>query len=660
MTFFIAGLSIIALGALVSLFLPQRLKTVSSFGFISAGAALCSFTAAKTLISGETASASFSIAHPFGTVQLAVDPLSAFFILLIAAGSVLSAMYACGYLAPYVKAGRGIGAHLFFYHSLIGSMFLLVAVNHSLFFMLVWEIMSLSSLVLILFEREKKDVVSAGVYYATAMHIGAACLLGGFTLCAAKTGGYDISAIDTILSGSGGTSRAAYLLLIIGFAVKAGFLPFHSWLPRAHPAAPSHVSALMSGVMIKMGIYGIIRTLSLSGTPDSLSAAVFIAVAIVTAIFGVLSALVSRDMKRLLAYSSIENIGIIGCGIGGAMLSLAEGNTTAAHLVMTGVFIFIFSHMLAKSALFFSAGTVYLHTHTRDMEQLGGLALKAPFAAAGAFLASGAVCALPPFSLFAGELLMIGGFASGMSASSPAHSAGMIAIIAVFGLVGAMALFAFTKFTAIPFLGQQRTEITVHGRVSSFMNIAMMIPPAILLACGLFPQALYGFFSPVIQTVSGSEAIDSAVQTASVLESLSRAVTVFAAAAGSVLLIRFLLLRKRRVVKRQTWGCGYKAANPRVQYTGHSFVQPFLAVTGSLAGLKHRIERPRGFFPKAASFSAKGIDTVDNMILEPSLDFLDRVFKRLTEMQTGRIQIAILYGTLFIMAAISWALLRSE
>lgn len=660
MMFFITGISLIAFSALCSLILPSRAKTAASSSLISAGAVFCAIAAVKVLLTAEPLSLTFTVAHPFGAVQLAIDSLSAFFILLISVGSVLSAIYACGYLAPYRKAGRGIGAHLFFYNCLIGSMLLLVTVNHSLFFMLVWEIMSLSSLILILFEREKKDVVSAGVYYATAMHIGAACLLGGFALCAAKIGNYDIPSLDAILSGAGGISRAAYILLITGFAIKAGFLPFHSWLPRAHPAAPSHVSALMSGVMIKMGIYGIIRTLSLSGTPDMLTSSIFIIIAVFTALFGVLSALVSRDMKQLLAYSSIENIGIIGCGIGGAMFGIATGNTASSHLIMTGVFIFIFSHMLAKSALFFSAGTVYLYTHTRDIEKLGGLAHKAPAAALTALCASAAVCALPPFSLFAGELLMVGGFASGMSASAPALSAGMISIIAVFGLVGAMALFTFTKFTAIPFLGQPRTGITINEKVSPFMNTAMITAPLILLACGLFPQALAKLFSSTVETLSGSAAIDAAAEASAVLSSLSRALTVFAGVAVGMLLLRHLLLRKRTVTSQSTWGCGYKASSPRVQYTGHSFVQPFLAITGSLAGLKFKIERPQGIFPKIARFSEKGIDTVDNMILEPSLNMLDRFFERLTRMQTGRIQIAILYGTLFIMAAISWALLRGE
>jgi hydrogenase-4 component B len=660
MMFFITGLSLVAFSAILSLILPSRIKPVVSFAFITVGAVLCSTSAVKVLLTAEPVSFVFTIAHPFGAIPLSIDSLSAFFILLISAGSILSALYSCGYLAPYRKAGRGIGVHLFFYNMLIGSMLLLVAVNHSLFFMLVWEIMSLSSLVLILFERDKKEVISAGIYYATAMHIGAACLIAGFALCAATSGNYNIPSLDVILSGKEGISRAAYILLITGFAIKAGFIPFHSWLPRAHPAAPSHVSALMSGVMIKMGIYGIIRTLSLSGTPEILTAAVFIGIAIFTALFGVLSALVSRDMKQLLAYSSIENIGIIGCGIGGAMLGIANGNTGSSHLIMTGVFIFIFSHMLAKSALFFSAGTVYLYTHTRDIEKLGGLAAKAPFAAVAALCASAAVCALPPFSLFAGELLMVGGFASGMSASAPALSAGMIGIIAVFGLVGAMALFTFTKFTAIPFLGQPRSEITMHEKVSPFMNIAMIAPPVILLACGLFPQALAGLFASAVETLSGSAAIDSAADAALILESLSRALMVFAGSAAGIFLLRYLLLRKRNIASESTWGCGYKGSSPRVQYSGHSFIQPFLAVTGSLAGMKHKLERPQGIFPKIASFSAKGIDTVDNIILKPSLNMLDHLFERLSKMQTGRIQIAILYGTLFIMIAISWALLRSE
>ncbi|HEY1406509.1 MAG TPA: proton-conducting transporter membrane subunit, partial [Spirochaetota bacterium] len=551
----------------------------------------------------------------------------------------------------------------FFYHLMVAAMMLVVVMQHVIFFLVVWEVMSLSSTILVLFEREKKDVVDAAIFYTVAMHVGVACLLVGFIILSVKGGGNNLSEIFSVLAAHDKTAKTVLALLCIGFGIKAGFVPLHGWLPRAHPAAPSHVSALMSGVMIKMGLYGILRTIFLYGKADFALSLIFILVSLATAVFGVMNAMTCRDMKKLLAYSSIENMGIIGVGVGFGMLGMAKGFDAVALLGFGGALFHAFNHMLFKSSLFYGAGAVYQQTHTRDMEKLGGLVKVMPVVAFLVLCGTIAISALPPFNGFAGEFVIIRGMLSALASSDSYVAILAIGSVSVLGLVGGMAVITFSKFFAIPFLGSPRSTAIHSAEEPSFI---MIVPIVFLVSIsflfGLFPEYV---FKP-LQTISGfitSGGNDLAHYSDTIsisLKKISIGSLLFVCATCGILLLRKMLLRNRPVVFEATWGCGYRAGSARVQYTGHSFIQPFVTLAGSLSGVKNIKELPQGLFPRTARFASKGIDAVDQAVMNPLLRMLDKLFSRAFGLQTGRVQIYVLYGFIFLIAVLVYTMVAGQ
>ena len=660
---FLSGLGIIAAGGALCLLPLKRFKHIVSVATIAAGSFLCGVPAAAVILNGGTYARVLRLAYPYDDANLMIDPLSAFFIILIGVGGSAAALYGTGYLAPYVKKGRSVSTHLFLFHLMIAAMMCVAVVQHVIVFLVVWEVMSLSSTLLVLFDRDKKEVVDAALFYTIVMHIGVACLMAGFIILSNAGGGYNLPELVNVLSSRDGTATAVFVLLFIGFGVKAGFVPLHGWLPRAHPAAPSHVSALMSGVMIKMGLYGIMRTIFLYGRPDFKLSLLFIVIALITAVFGVMNAMTCRDMKKLLAYSSIENMGIIGTGVGFGMLGMSSGNAVVAALGFGGALFHAFNHMLFKSALFFSAGAVYQQTHTRDMEKLGGLVKVMPVMAFLAFFGTIAISALPPFNGFAGEFVIIRGMLATLGSGDTHTVIVALGSIAVLGLVGGMALITFAKFYCIPFLGQPRGNAVAGAEEPS---LTMIIPMAFLVGLsfliGLFPDIA---FRPLqsIGTFISAESVSLVQPHDDVLSSLFRlsaCALLFILVSAAILIIRKLLLRNRSVVHEKTWGCGYRGGSARVQYTGHSFIQPFVNLAGNLSGVRSTKELPSGIFPRTARFASRGVDAVDHAVMNPMLRMLDRIFSRACEFQTGRVQIYVLYGFVFLIAALVYTMVAGK
>ena len=314
-------------------------------------------------------------------VDFVIDPLSAFFVIVISLMSFLGTLYANGYMKPYLNKGMNVSSHCFFLMMLIASMLMVVTVQNALFFLIVWEIMSLSSFFLVIFEGEKKEVIKAGIKYLIYMHLSVIFIMAAFVLLNINAESLSFGAFANYLHANPELANIVFLLAFAGFGIKAGFVPFHNWLPDAHPAAPSHVSGIMSGVMIKTGIYGILRFLLFVGLPSKMISYTVLVIAVISALYGVLYAITQHDIKRLLAYHSIENIGIIGIGVGIGMLGLAYGNPFVALLGFAGGILHILNHSIFKELLFFAAGSAYLRTHTRNIEMLGGLIKKMPYTA---------------------------------------------------------------------------------------------------------------------------------------------------------------------------------------------------------------------------------------------------------------------------------------
>jgi formate hydrogenlyase subunit 3/multisubunit Na+/H+ antiporter MnhD subunit len=655
---FLWGIVIIVSGGFLSLLVPDKIGKLISLVSISFGSVLCSIPAIGAIFHGGTYSASIFLSFPFGMVKLVLDPLSAFFIILIGIGGISSSLYASGYCQ---SKGRSLAGHLFFFNLIVASMLMVTVVQHTLFFLVVWEMMSLSSVILVLFNRTKNGTGESVLFYTIAMHIGVICLLAGFLVLSISGNSYNFEDLSALLQKHDKTAQLVFILLFAGFGIKVGFVPFHGWIPRIYSVAPGNVAAFMSSTMIKIGIYGILRLLFLYGKPTLSQAVVVIIIALASALFGVLNAMVSRNMRKLLAYSSIENLGIVGVGIGFGMMGLSLNDQVVALLGFAGALFHTINHTLFKGLLFFGAGAVERQTDSLDMEKLGGLAKKMPLLAFLTVCGCCAISALPPFNGFSSEFVIISGMISSLKTTGALLTILVIGAIAVLGLVGGMALIAFTKYFSIPFLGSPRSSVTEHTEEPSLVVMTpIILLTLIALSFGLFPQIVIQPIERIAQFLTGGGSMSPVFvepEINGLLSSVSKGMLLLVGSSVVIIGLRKFLLRGRAVSKGKTWGCGYQTESPRIQYTAHSFVQPFVFLTGKYSGVKKTQELPQGIFPRTARFMVRRIDAIEYTVVNPTLKFIKTIFDRALDLQTSRIQIYILYGFLFLIAALVYTIL---
>ena len=390
-------------------------------------------------------------------------------------------------------------------------MLLVVVARNGVLFLMSWELMSLASFFLVTLEDEKESVRRAGWIYLVAMHLGTAFLLAMFLLLGKNAGSLDFERLSTAAAPSG----VFFLLAVIGFGTKAGFIPMHVWLPEAHPAAPSHVSAVMSGVMIKTGIYGLLRMLTLLGPPPAWWGWTLVAIGVVSGILGVLYALSQHDLKRLLAYHSVENIGIIAMGLGVGVLGISYENPTMAALGFTGGLLHVVNHAVFKSLLFLGAGSVLHATGTGELDRLGGLLKRMPVTGATFLIGAAAISGLPPLNGFVSEFLIYLGAVAGLGSQAhiaPAWPLMSVLVVGGLALIGGLAAACFTKAFGIVFLGEPRSDEAAHAHEA---GAAMRWPMVVLaglcvligLAAPLWPLVLQPAVAAVLPE-NMSEAAD--------------------------------------------------------------------------------------------------------------------------------------------------------
>ena len=446
-TVFFAGFGFIFLGMLfpVLLKLKDEIQT-RLFSFFSIIGLCCFLTVSgKVLITGAPLNFAIKVQPPIFYLNFSIDALSAIFILIISAVSILTAIYSIGYLKPYCGQNKHLTSHLFFFGILIISMITVTASANYMMFLVSWELMSLSSFLLVIFENEKVETISAGINYFVTMHISLIFLIIGFFILSFFSKSMSFWEFENVFKTPElkKYSIAAFVFLFAGFGIKAGIFPFHSWLPKAHPAAPSHISAIMSGVMIKTGIYGILRIISFIDVPSKLLAVSILSIALLTALISVLYALTQTDVKKLLAYSSVENIGIILIGVGFGTLGLSYQNTLIAALGFSGALMHLINHSVFKTLLFFGAGTVYQKLHCKNMELLGGLVKYAPYTAALFLTGCLGISGIPAFSGFAGEFIIYLSMIKSVSLNSKFSLIICVLFIVGFVLIGVICLFCF-------------------------------------------------------------------------------------------------------------------------------------------------------------------------------------------------------------------------
>lgn len=646
--YFIALLAPI-FGGLLSLFFNEKskFKVVSLFSFLSM--VLCLIPSLKVLFTGKSLIYNVNFQNMFGGINFVIDPLAAFFVIVISVMGFMATLYANGYMEPYVGKGMNYSSHCVFFPLLISSMLGVVTIQNALFFLIAWEIMSLSSFFLVIFEDEKKEVLNAGIKYLIYMHISVVFIILALALLTMNAGSFNFIAFRTVLENNTGFANLVFILAFIGFGIKAGFVPFHNWLPEAHPAAPSHVSGVMSGVMIKTGIYGILRILSLIAIP-AISVSYFVLIiSVISALYGVLYAITQHDLKRLLAYHSIENIGIIGIGIGVGMLGLAYHNSAVAVLGFAGGILHIANHSIFKGLLFLAAGAVYKMTHTKNIEVLGGLIKSMPLTALLFLIGSVAICGLPPFNGFVSEFLIYFGMLKGVTIGNLGALLILTLSIAGLALVGTMAILCFTKAFSIIFLGMPRSEAA--EKVKSDVSLSMVIPMSFLaimtLVIGIFPQQVFQIMLTPVASVVGPFKNPSIGGLMQIISLVCFAFIAFVAALACI-----KAAMDRKVSRHCTWGCGYDKPNNHLQYTASSYASPFLSMLTPLFKKVFDIKKPKELFPKDAHFSLHIEDVEEAYLLQPVLKSVEKFFANFERIQNGNLQQYILYGIIFLMLSL--------
>jgi hydrogenase-4 component B len=600
------------------------------------------------LFSRTTATYLLEWSLPFGPCELTIDPLSAFFLLPVFLVSAAGSLFAVGYWPA--RGHRATEPGLTFFYGLLSSaMALLLMSRNMVLFIMVWEIMALSAYFLLVTEHEREEVRRAGTVYLIATHIGTAALLVFFSLLAAQTGSFRFPAAGS-LSGLSPLAAPVALLAFIGFGAKAGIMPLHIWLPSAHANAPSHVSALMSGVMLKMGLYGIFRTLTFFHDPPLLWGGVLTLCGITSALLGITFAVAQRDLKRLLACSSIENIGIITLGLGVAMLGVSSGNHTLTYLGMAGALLHILNHSCFKPLLFLGSGAIIHASGTREMNLMGGLGRGMPRVALLVLVGSVAICGIPPLNGFVSEFILYFGFFRQLSASSLVY---LVFLAPLLALVGGLAVVAFTKLYSSVFLGTPRSSGAAHPHEAGVTMLAPMAFFALFcLLIGALPQVALRLTEPVIAAWSPSQEIPAlSAEFDALLGRLSLASALLLTMVVMVTLLWRWRTGKGRVTSASTWGCGYQRATARMQYGATSFSE--LAVTVFNGIIRQRVDRPvlTGLFPAASHCRDMPTETLQERVITPAFSLTGQLFGFLHRLQHGLMHVYMLYifATLFIL-----------
>jgi formate hydrogenlyase subunit 3/multisubunit Na+/H+ antiporter MnhD subunit len=656
MNIFLAGILLYLAGGIISIFLNEKYKGYILLLSGIASQFLVLPPAFNILTTGRCLESTLTFSEPIGNALLRLDPLAAFFSIIISLGGLLASLYSIGYMKHYEGKKYPLSSFYFFFGLLITAMFSVVIIQNALLFLIAWELMSLSSFFLVSFENEKEEVRKAGIYYLIAMQVGVSFLIAAFAWTANLSGSFNFDSFKAVFQ-SNNYLLVIFSLFFIGFGMKAGFVPFHTWLPKAHPAAPSGVSAIMSGVMIKTGIYGILRILLLIGNPGPKLAFAVLILSLITGILGVMNAIAQHDLKKLLAYHSIENIGIIGLGIGVGMVGLAYNQPAAAILGFMGGILHIFNHFVFKTLLFYGAGVAYLKAGTRNTEKLGGLIKFIPITSSLFILGSIAISGLPLFNGFISEFAIYLGLTKGFSVNNLAVDILVIISMSGLALIGVMAVLCFTKVVGICFLGMPRKEYDENTSERSFTFLAPMITLSIfILLIGLLPgiilPLLYHIINQFVYTVTNFNYVFQNI--INVYNWLSQALCLFGGLILFFMLIRMLLLRKRTVSTFKTWDCGYQAESSRLQYTGSSYTMPFLNLVSGLVPKSTTVKVHQDLFPKQSHLETSAHDFTERYFIQPGMKFLQSFLNAFEWIQSGRMQQYILYGLILLVILLVW------
>ncbi|MCL5264833.1 MAG: hydrogenase 4 subunit B [Chloroflexi bacterium] len=656
---FLAPVAVYALGALLAL-VDRHAPGRSPHAAALAGSLIGLFVAVRALLAGTTQQvATFSIV-PFASISFRLDPLSAFFLLVISLVAAAASLYAIGYLRAETGSVAGLSAA---YNGFLAAMALVILADSVFAFLFAWEAMSLVSFFLVIHNHRQDEVRRAGFIYLVMTHASSAFLLGGFLVLFANAGSLDFAAIRSAAANLPPLSRdLAFLGALIAFGTKAGVIPLHVWLPRAHPAAPSHVSALMSGVMIKTAVYGLVRIgFDLAGPGPAWWGGLILALGVISAVLGVLYALMEHDLKRLLAYHSVENIGIILMGLGAALLLASFGQPAGAALALVACLFHVLNHAVFKALLFLGVGAVQHSTHTRDLEALGGLIRRMPWTAAAFLVGSAAISALPPLNGFVSEwitfqsLLLLG-----TSGSGPTVAIGAAGAAGLLALTGGLAAFCFVKAFGIAFLGLPRSAAADEAHeVGKPMLLGMGLLALLCFGLGLLPTFIVRLLAPVTNALTGAVAQPSlslvpltAPSRGGNLAPLSVLGLLIALGVLALLLGRLIGGPGRSRVS-PPWVCGIEL-EPSMQYSATALAKPVRIIFRGLIRPYREIERQHksgvAYFVSGVSYEAGVHPIYERYFYNPAVRMLLMLANQVRLLQTGslRMYLSYMFATLVI------------
>jgi hydrogenase-4 component B len=580
-----------------------------------------------TLMTGPTAGG-LAPGAASGLPPFALDSLSAWFVVVVLGVGGAAGVYGVWYLAPE-RPARPVGLAHALFALLLAALVGVVTATTVVAFLASWEVMALSAYFLVVFENEQHQVRRIGFIYLVLTHLATLTLMGMFAAWSPT----DIPTTFAQLAGRARSGAAPTTLILglasLGFGIKAGLVPVHFWLPGAHAAAPSHVSAVLSGVMLKTGVYGLFRVINLLGAPPAWWGWTLLGLGLISSVLGVLWALGQHDLKRLLAYHSVENVGIIFLGLGTGVLGMASGHSAVAALGYSGALLHSLNHALFKSLLFLGAGAVGRATGTREIARLGGLARRMPRTAVLFLIGSIAIVGLPPFNGLISEWLVFQGLFDG-ARSVPGLRPAVLGVAAL-AITGALALACFAKVFATVFLGHPRDPTArAAGSADEHLDRPQYLLAAGCLAIGVVP--LLGV-APAARVTTTLGTVGLGADSVGALLPLGGIGLVLSLGVAGL----FALLARRRLgdAPAPTWGCAYPTASPRMQYTAGSFANPILHAFGPLAGVRE--ERTR------SSFRVHSFDLVFDDLGRPLWRWIQSFSARLRFLQAGPIRWYLLY-----------------
>ena len=653
---------VVGAAAGLSLMRRERLASALSFGAAALSALGLLLAGLSTLGHGPGAPApSFDLVPsfvPYIAFSVRLDALSAFFLMIVGLLGLALSTYSLGYARGFFGR-KNVGVLGAFFNALLLATAVVVVADDVWPFLIAWELMALTAYCLVSFEHEEPETREAGVLYFIMSHIDAGCIILGFLLLFQASGDYGFASLHDIgASMSPGRRDAAFILFVVGFGIKAGIVPFHTWLPAAHPVAPSNVSALMSGVVIKTGIYGLTRVcFDFLGAPPLWWGVGLLAIGTVSAVLGVLYALMEHDLKRLLAYHSIENIGIILMGLGAALVFLQSGHTVLATLAVIAGLYHTINHAAFKGLLFLGAGAVLQATHTRNMEDMGGLARRMPQTAFYFLVGAVAISALPPLNGFVSEWLTYQALLQGFSTTNS-----LVRLIfplsgAMLALTGALAAACFVKAFGITFLAQPRSDNAANAKESALsMRVGLAILTAACVILGLCPTAFIRLLDPLTQQLTGRQ-LGSQLSLADglVLTSLaegSGTVSTLGIVLTLVCLLPIplglwlLLARRARTRRAPTWACGQPGLTPQMEYTATGFSKPIRMIFKALFRPRRDVQREYDFSPHFATklrFESHVEEVFVQRLYRPFELAILRASRKIRALQAGSVHAYLFY-----------------